>query len=137
MELEGQVGGRVGIGLLLVRQAYVVADRQGACIGGAAVGGFHDAGPAAGCNHVVVQATVANQGAASFRGHAAEGMGLFITSTSGLDPGRTEDHDGGADASQAQHLFCLGVFEEKAHAAHRVAQKEVGVERRQAVAWLQ
>ena len=48
MEAEIQFFGDVGIGALLVRQLDAEADRRTACIGRAAVCGFHDARAAAG-----------------------------------------------------------------------------------------
>ena len=51
MKLEAQLRRDVGVRRLLVRQGDVVADAQSADIGGTAIGGFHDAGAAAGDDH--------------------------------------------------------------------------------------
>ena len=56
MELEAQIGRDVGVRLLLVRQVDVQADALGADFERAAVGGFHDARPAAGHDHEVAAA---------------------------------------------------------------------------------
>ena len=53
MEAESEVRGGIGIWLLLTGQRDVVANGRRAGIGGSAVGCFHDAGTAAGCNDIV------------------------------------------------------------------------------------
>jgi hypothetical protein len=45
------------------------------------------------------------------------------------DAGAAEDDDGGANAPLAQRHLRLGVFEQKTHAAHGIAEQEVLVER--------
>src|SRR6266851_3458208 len=51
VKIEAQLGADVGVGELLVGQLDGQADGFSAGFGGAAVGGFHDAGTAAGANH--------------------------------------------------------------------------------------
>ena len=128
---------QVGVGLLLVGQADVEADGQGAGIGCAAIGGLHDAGSAAGGDDIVMQASIANEGTAALGGDAAEDAGVFVMLGAGLGACRAEHDNGGADACLAQRLFGLCVFEHEADTAHRITQQEIGVEGRQPVAWRQ
>src|SRR5262249_10352969 len=53
VELEGRLGRRIGIWLLLARQLDIEADRRRADVGRAAVGRLHDPGTAARRNNVV------------------------------------------------------------------------------------
>ena len=53
LELEAEVGGDEGIGLLLARELDVEPDRLAADVEGAAVGGFHDPRAASGDDHEI------------------------------------------------------------------------------------
>ena len=82
VELEAQLGRDVRVGLLLVRQVDVEADAFGADFEGAAVGGFHDAGSAAGHDHELAAAI----GGLGNGDEAAEFAGLVVEVALGQDP---------------------------------------------------
>ena len=82
VELEAEIGRDVRVGLLLVRQIDVEADALGAGFERAAVGGFHDAGAAAGHDDELRAAVGLLRG----RNDAAELAGFVVEVALGHDP---------------------------------------------------
>ena len=140
MKLKGKIGRRIGVGLLLVRQSDIVADRRRAGVRGAAVRSLHDAGAAAGRDDIIADAVVREQRAAALRNDFSE-TPRFLVPPRRMTPDRrrgllsrphpraAEDHDGRADRPGAQALFRLGIFDLQANPAHGVAEQELGIER--------
>src|SRR5690606_31437381 len=109
---------------------------------GAAVRRLHDAGPAARGDDVVALAVPVLHGPAALGGDAAEAARLLVPAGAAGEllafaladrlvlggilerpcPRGAEDDDGRAHAPVAQRLLRLGVFEQEAHAAHRIAE---------------
>ena len=146
VELEGQIGRRVGIRLLLARQLDIESDRRRTDVAGAAVDRLHDPGTAARRNDVVAL-TVDGRKRAPALGHdAAEATRLVIPARHARRPGgattvavclpdarAAKNHDGRADAPRAQPFVGLGEFQEKAHPLHGIAENEIRVRCRQAI----
>src|SRR3712207_1640144 len=97
MEAEGQVRGRIGIGLLLMRQGDVEADRRRTHVGRSPVCGLHDAGPAACGDDIVAGPASDGHRAAALRSDGAEGPGLLVPegmpTWSVLPDARAAEHD--------------------------------------------
>jgi hypothetical protein len=149
VELEGQARRDIGVGRLLMRQHDVQTDRFGAHFGGAAVGRFHDRGPAARADHELAHALFDDGGLAGDAGQLAGflivmriggqpfGGGLFLGRVGGLDAGlrllgrgdagRAIAHQGRADPGLFQQHFGLQQFKLEADRAQFLAQQEFGV----------
>ncbi len=131
VELERQFRRRPRVRELLVRQGDVETDGRRPGLVRALVGGLHDARPAARGDDVVAHlARLAPEGAAAFRGDAAELARLIVpigvsTVAVHADAGAAEDDDGRAHAPGLQRLLGLFIFHQEAHAPHRFAQQEV------------
>src|SRR5262245_12800300 len=95
MKLKIERARDVGVGLLLMRKADVEPDGLATRLGGAPVGGLHDARPAAGANHEPMAR--AAQALGPFCQQAGERARIVVVATEGasrIDPCRAEKNDG-------------------------------------------
>ena len=126
--MEGQLGRRERIWLLLARQLDIEADGRRADVRGAAVGRLHDPRPAARRDDVVALTVDGGERASALGHDAAKAAGFVIPArharrcgnAAGVavrlaDAGAAQDHDGRADAPRTQPLVGLGEFQEKAN----------------------
>jgi hypothetical protein len=144
VELEGQLGSRIGIRFLLTRQLDVESDRRSADIGCATVGRLHDAGTTARRNDVVALAVDRREGAAALGNDPAEATRFIVPARHpcggrrpmpvGLADARAaQNHNGRPDAPGTKPLVGFGELEEKAHPLHGIAEEKVRVRCGQAI----
>ena len=126
VELERQLAREVGIRPLLVRQPDVEADGLAAGLGGAAVGGLHDAAAAAGANDVAVRVRrqALRPGGDQAR-ELARRVVVVAERTLGRQPRGAEEHDRVANALALERVHRLEVFGEDAQRARIVAVEEL------------
>src|ERR1700734_1845133 len=72
MKLKSEIGRRIGVRLLLVRQTDVISDRWRAGVCRTAIGRLHDARSAAGRDHIVAYAVMRIERTAAFGGDLPE-----------------------------------------------------------------
>ena len=125
VELEGQPGRDVGIGPLLVRQPDVEPDRLAARVGGAAVGGLHDAAAAARAHDAV--ADLRRKLHRPQRDEARQLARVVVVAAErpvGSQARGSEEHDRAADLLALERVQRLQVLGEDAQRPRVVAVEE-------------